>query len=199
MGEGPNDSGLTRKHIIQQAEASLRRLQVDCIDLYQIHSYDPLTPLGETLSALDHLVQSGKVRYIGASNMAAWQLMKALDYSHYHDISKFVSLQAYYTIAGRDLERELIPLIQHEKLGLLVWSPLAGGLLSGKYSRDKEKEGDGRRASFDFPPVNKERAFDIIDLLQPMAKTKNCSREQGSSASLVTSTACCYIHHHRCQ
>ena len=139
MGEGPNDSGLTRKHIIQQVEASLRRLQIDYIDLYQIHSYDPLTPFGETLSALDHLVQAGKVRYIGASNVAAWQLMKALDYSHYHDIAKFVSLQAYYTIAGRDLERELIPLIQHEKLGLLVWSPLAGGLLSGKYSRDNEK------------------------------------------------------------
>ncbi len=101
--------------------------------------------------------------------------MKALDYSHYHDIAKFVSLQAYYTIAGRDLERELIPLIQHEKLGLLVWSPLAGGLLSGKYSRDKEKEADGRRANFDFPPINKERAFDIVDLLQPMAKAKNTS------------------------
>ena len=175
MGEGPNDSGLTRKHIIQQAEASMRRLQIDYIDLYQIHSYDPLTPFGETLSALDHLVQSGKVRYIGASNLAAWQLMKALDYSHYHDIAKFVSLQAYYTIAGRDLERELVPLLQHEKLGLLVWSPLAGGLLSGKYSRDKEKEADGRRANFDFPPINKERAFDIIDLLQPMAKAKNTS------------------------
>lgn len=105
MGEKPNDSGLTRKHIIQQAEASLRRLQVDYIDLYQIHSYDPLTPFEETISALDSLVQSGKVRYIGASNLAAWQLMKALDYSHYNKISKFVSLQAYYTIAGRDLER----------------------------------------------------------------------------------------------
>ena len=175
MGEGPNDSGLTRKHIIRQAEASLRRLQIDYIDLYQIHSYDPLTPFSETLSALDHLVQSGKVRYIGASNLAAWQLMKALDYSHYHDLTKFVSLQAYYTIAGRDLERELIPLIQHEKLGLLVWSPLAGGLLSGKYSRDKEKEADGRRASFDFPPVNRERAYDIVDKLHPMAKAKNTS------------------------
>jgi aryl-alcohol dehydrogenase-like predicted oxidoreductase len=172
MGEKPNDSGLTRKHIIQQAEASLRRLQVDYIDLYQIHSYDPLTPFEETLSALDQLVSSGKVRYIGASNLAAWQLMKALDYSHYNKLSKFVSLQAYYTIAGRDLERELVPLMLDEKVGLLVWSPLAGGLLSGKYSRDKEKEADGRRANFDFPPVNKERAFDIVDQLQPMAKSK---------------------------
>jgi aryl-alcohol dehydrogenase-like predicted oxidoreductase len=175
MGEKPNDSGLTRKHIIQQAEASLRRLQVDYIDLYQIHSYDPLTPLEETISALDSLVQSGKVRYIGASNLAAWQLMKALDYSHYNKASKFVSLQAYYTIAGRDLERELIPLILDQKIGLMVWSPLAGGLLSGKYNRDKVKDADGRRVNFDFPPVNKDRAFDIVDILQPIAKAKNTS------------------------
>ena len=172
MGDSPNDSGLTRKHIIQQAEASLRRLQIDYIDLYQIHSYDPLTPFEETLSALDDLVRSGKVRYIGASNVAAWQLMKAVDYSHYNQLAKFVSLQAYYTIAGRDLERELIPLLQDQKIGLMVWSPLAGGLLSGKYSRDKEKEGDGRRANFDFPPVNRDRAFDIIEQLQAMAKIK---------------------------
>ena len=175
MGDQPNDSGLTRKHIIQQAEASLRRLQVDYIDLYQIHSYDPLTPFEETLAAMDYLVQSGKVRYIGASNLAAWQLMKALDYSHYHRLPKFVSLQAYYTIAGRDLERELIPLLKDQKLGLLVWSPLAGGLLSGKYTRDKEKEGIGRRANFDFPPVNRDRVYDVVDHLIPMAKAKNTS------------------------
>ena len=175
MGEKQNDSGLTRKHIIQQAEASLRRLQVDYIDLYQIHSYDPLTPFEETISALDSLVQSGKVRYIGASNLAAWQLMKALDYSHYNKTSKFVSLQAYYTIAGRDLERELVPLILDQKIGLMVWSPLAGGLLSGKYNRDKMKDAEGRRVNFDFPPVNKDRAFDIVDILQPMAKAKNTS------------------------
>jgi len=173
MGDGPNDSGLTRKHIIQQAEASLRRLQVDYIDLYQIHSYDPLTPLEETLSALDGLVRSGKVRYIGASNLAAWQLMKALAYCEVHRIAKFVSVQAYYTIAGRDLERELLPLIRDQHIGLMVWSPLAGGLLSGKYKRDKEKDASGRRANFDFPPVNRDRAFDIIDLLQPMAVAKN--------------------------
>ncbi len=173
MGDGPNDSGLTRKHILQQAEASLRRLQVDYIDLYQIHSYDPLTPLEETLSALDDLVRSGKVRYIGASNLAAWQLMKALAYSEYHRIAKFVSLQAYYTIAGRDLERELLPLIRDQQVGLMVWSPLAGGLLSGKYNRDQEKHADGRRVNFDFPPVNRDRAFDIIELLQTMATTKN--------------------------
>ncbi|MGI4021685.1 MAG: aldo/keto reductase [Janthinobacterium lividum] len=189
MGDGPNDSGLTRKHIIQQAEASLKRLQTDYIDLYQIHSYDPLTPLEETLEALDTLVKSGKVRYIGASNLASWQLMKALDYSHYNRVAKFVSLQAYYTIAGRDLERELIPLLHDQKVGLMVWSPLAGGLLSGKYSRDEQNKEDGRRANFDFPPVNKDRAFDIIDLLQPMSEAKGASVAQLALAWLLQQAA----------
>ncbi len=175
MGEGPNDSGLTRKHIIAQAEASLRRLKTDYIDLYQIHSYDPLTPLDETLRALDDLVRSGKVRYIGASNVAAWQLMKALDYSHFNHLERFVSLQAYYTIAGRDLERELVPLLQDQKVGLLVWSPLAGGFLTGKYTRENQKAEDSRRSGFDFPPVNKELAFSIIDKLQQIADAKGSS------------------------
>src|ERR1700754_4770286 len=138
MGPGPNDSGLTRKHILSQVEASLRRLQTDYIDLYQVHSFDPLTPLQETIWTLDDLVKSGKVRYIGASNYAAWQLMKALALSQYTQQASFVSLQAYYTVAGRDLEREVIPLLQDQKVGLMVWSPLAGGLLSGKYRRDKQ-------------------------------------------------------------
>jgi len=185
MGEKPNDSGLTRKHIIQQAEASLKRLNTDYIDLYQIHSYDPLTPLEETLSALDDLVRSGKVRYIGASNLASWQLMKALDYSAYNKVARFVSLQAYYTIAGRDLERELIPLLNDQKTGLMVWSPLAGGLLSGKYSRDEENKEGGRRVNFDFPPVNKERAFDIIDILRPMAAAKGATVAQLALAWLL--------------
>ena len=185
MGEGPNDSGLTRKHIFYQAEASLKRLKTDYIDLYQIHSYDPLTPLSETLSALDDLVKSGKVRYIGASNMAAWQLMKALDYSNYNHLSKFVSLQAYYTIAGRELERELIPLLTDQKVGLMVWSPLAGGLLSGKYSRNEEIKEGGRRANFDFPPIDKERAFNVVDVLQPMAEEKNASVAQLALAWLL--------------
>lgn len=185
MGEKPNQIGLTRKHIMQQAEASLRRLKTDYIDLYQIHSYDPQTPLEETIRALDDLVRSGKVRYIGASNMAAWQLMKALGYSTYNHMEKFVSLQAYYTIAGRDLERELIPLLNDQKVGLMVWSPLAGGLLSGKYSRDEQKKEGGRRATFDFPPVDKERAFDIIELLQTMAKAKNASVARLSIAWLL--------------
>lgn len=185
MGEGPNNTGLTRKHIIQQAEESLRRLNIDYIDLYQIHGYDPLTPLEETLRALDDLVTSGKVRYIGCSNLAAWQLMKALSYSAHKDISKFVSLQAYYTIAGRDLERELIPLLNDQKVGLMVWSPLAGGLLSGKYSRNVQSPEDSRRLNFDFPPVNKEKAYDIIDVMQSIAQPKGISVAQLALAWLL--------------
>ena len=185
MGDKPNDSGLTRKHILQQAEASLKRLKTDYIDLYQIHSYDPLTPLEETLGALNDLVRSGKVRYIGASNMAAWQLMNALNFSTYNHVAKFISLQAYYTIAGRDLERELIPLLDNQKVGLMVWSPLAGGLLSGKYNRDEQNKEGGRRASFDFPPVNRDRAFDIIDALQPMATSRNATVAQLALAWLL--------------
>lgn len=189
MGEGPNDSGLTRKHIMQQVEASLKRLKTDYIDLYQVHSYDPLTPLEETLWTLDDLVKSGKVRYIGASNMAAWQLMKALDFSKYTRIQSYASLQAYYTIAGRDLERELIPLVLDQKVGLMVWSPLAGGLLTGKYDRSEDKSGGGRRINFDFPPVNKERAFNIIDVLQPMAEAKGASVAQLALAWLLKQPA----------
>ncbi|MES1160887.1 MAG: aldo/keto reductase, partial [Bacteroidota bacterium] len=153
MGQGPNDSGLTRKHILRQVEASLQRLKIDYIDLYQIHSFDPLTPWQETLWTLDDLVKSGKVRYIGASNLAAWQLMRALDFSAYNRVASFVTLQAYYTIAGRDLERELVPLLLDQQVGLLVWSPLAGGLLSGQYKREGQ-EGGARREQFDFPPVD---------------------------------------------
>ncbi|MEO8712826.1 MAG: aldo/keto reductase [Parafilimonas sp.] len=177
MGEGPNQIGLSRKHIMQQVDESLKRLNIDYIDLYQIHGYDALTPIEDTVRTLDDLVKSGKVRYIGCSNITAWQLMKALAFSAHHDLAKFVSLQAYYTIAGRDVERELIPLLNDQKVGLMVWSPLAGGLLSGKYSRNKNPE-DARRVSFDFPPVNKEKAFDIIDVMEPIAQSKNVSVAQ---------------------
>lgn len=185
MGEGPNDSGLTRKHILRQVEDSLRRLQTDYIDLYQVHGYDPLTPLDETLEALDTLVRSGKVRYIGASNLAAWHLMKALDYSRYNRVARFESLQAYYTIAGRDLERELVPLLKDQKVGLMVWSPLAGGFLSGKFTRNNQQAEGARRTAFDFPPVNKERAFDIVELLAAMAPAKGASVAQLALAWLL--------------
>jgi aryl-alcohol dehydrogenase-like predicted oxidoreductase len=184
MGQGPNDSGLTRKHILRQVEASLKRLGTDYIDLYQIHSFDPLTPWQETLWTLDDLVKDGKVRYIGASNLAAWQLMKALDFSTYTRVEAFCSLQAYYTTAGRDLEREVIPLLQDQRLGLLVWSPLAGGLLSGKYKRDDTGK-EGRRTGFDFPPVDKDRAFNILDVLHPMVQAKGVSVAQLALAWLL--------------
>ncbi|WKN30950.1 aldo/keto reductase [Porifericola rhodea] len=175
MGEGPNQVGLSRAHIIHQVEKSLKRLGTDYIDLYQIHGYDPLTPLEETIRALDDLVKSGKVRYVGCSNLAAWQLMKSLSYAQHKGLSRFESLQAYYTIAGRVLERELVPLLEDQKVGLMVWSPLAGGLLSGKYRKDQQDPENSRRVNFDFPPVNKERAFDIVDALVPMAEQRNCS------------------------
>jgi aryl-alcohol dehydrogenase-like predicted oxidoreductase len=185
MGQGPNDSGLTRKHILWQVEESLRRLGTDYIDLYQIHSFDQLTPWQETLWTLDDLVKSGKVRYIGASNVTAWQLMKALDFSQYTRVAGFASLQAYYTIAGRDLEREIVPLLKDQKVGLLVWSPLAGGLLSGKYRRGEQGAEGTRRKNFDFPPVDKERAFNILDVLHPMAEAKQRSVAQLALAWLL--------------
>jgi aryl-alcohol dehydrogenase-like predicted oxidoreductase len=184
MGEGVNDSGLTRKHILQQADESLQRLNMDYIDLYQIHGFDALTPLEETLEALDLLVKSGKVRYIGCSNLAAWQIMKAQGISAQNHLSKFVSLQAYYTIAGRELEREIVPLLLDQNIGLMVWSPLAGGLLSGKYGRNKETK-EGRRMEFDFPPVDKEKAFDIVEVMEEIADNKGVSVAQIALAWLL--------------
>lgn len=184
MGPGPNDSGLSRKHILQQADESLTRLQMDYIDLYQIHGFDALTPMQETLEALDTLVRNGKVRYIGCSNLAAWQIMKAQGISALKNLSRFVSLQAFYTIASRDLERELVPMLLDQKMGLMVWSPLAGGFLSGKYSRVNPSK-EGRRANFDFPPLNKEKAYDIMEVMQVMADEKQVTVAQIALAWLL--------------
>lgn len=178
MGPGPNDTGLSRGHIMQAVEDSLTRLNTDYIDLYQIHGFDSLTPLEETLRALDDLVRDGKVRYIGCSNLAAWQLMKALGISERRNLHRFETLQAYYSVAGRDLERELVPLLEDQTLGLLVWSPLAGGLLSGKYDRSGSGPGGARRVDFDFPPVDRERAFDCLDVMRPIADEKGVSVAQ---------------------
>ena len=175
MGEGPNQTGLSRGHIMWQVDESLRRLNTDYIDLYQIHGFDPTTPLEETLRALDDVVRSGKVRYIGCSNLAAWQIMKAIAYSEQKNLAKFISLQAYYTIAGRDLEREIVPFLEDQKLGLMVWSPLAGGILSGKYKRNEEGPEGSRRVNFDFPPIDKEFAFNILEVMQGMAEEKGIS------------------------
>jgi aryl-alcohol dehydrogenase-like predicted oxidoreductase len=175
MGTGPNQVGLTRAHIMHQIDESLRRIGTEYIDLYQIHGVDPTTPIEETLRALDDLVHSGKVRYLGVSNHAAWQIMKALGISTREGLSRFESIQAYYSIAGRDLEREIVPMAQDQQLAILPWSPLAGGLLSGKFSRDEKGPEGSRRASFDFPPVDKERAFDCVDAMREVAQAHDCS------------------------
>lgn len=168
-GKGPNDVGLSRGHILDAVHASLDRLGTDYIDLYQIHGPDPLTPIDETLRALDDLVRSGKVRYIGCSNLMAYEIMRALGVSERRGLSRFESLQAYYSIAGRDLEREITPLLKEERVGLLVWGALAGGLLSGKYDKAEKAPEGARRARFDFPPVDKSRAFAIIDVMREVA------------------------------
>lgn len=165
-----NARGQSRYHLMAQVDASLKRLQLDHIDLYQLHGFDPLTPLDEALSTLNDLVRSGKVRYIGLCNMAAWQIMKGLAISEQHGWSRFESVQAYYTIAGRDLEREVVPLLADQQLGLMVWSPLAGGLLSGKVGSDGRSPAGTRRASFDFPIVDMERAFACIEAMRPIAE-----------------------------
>lgn len=187
MNEDVNAIGLSRFHIMNSVEDSLKRLNTDYIDLYQIHGFDSVTPLEETLRALDDLVRQGKVRYIGASNLAAWQLMKALGISERLGLARFESLQAYYTIAGRDLEREVVPLVQDQQLGVMVWSPLAGGLLSGKFNRDgSSSDGDGsRRVSFDFPPVNKDRAFDSVDVMREIASEMDATVPQVALAWLL--------------
>ena len=153
-GPGPNTRGNSRGHILDGVKASLKRLQLDHIDLYQIHGFDPATPIEETVRALDQLVRQGHVRYVGVSNWAAWQIVKALGIAERLGLSRFESLQAYYTVAGRDLERELIPMLASEGSGLMVWSPLAGGLLSGKFGREQKGEEGSRRTTFDFPPVD---------------------------------------------
>lgn len=183
-GPGPNAGGNSRLHVIDACKASLRRLQLDHIDLYQIHGFDPATPIEETVRALDTLVQHGHVRYVGVSNWAAWQIMKALGIAERQGLARFESLQAYYTLAGRDLEREIVPMLRSETVGLMVWSPLAGGLLSGKYGRDQEAT-DGRRAAFDFPPVDRGRAFDCIDAMRPMADRRGVSIAQIALAWLL--------------
>lgn len=184
-GEGPNSKGASRYHILDAVQASLKRLQLDHIDLYQIHGFDPLTPIEETLSALDTLVRRGDVRYIGVSNWAAWQIMKALGISERRGLAQFESLQAYYTVAGRDLERELVPLLQSEGLGLMVWSPLAGGLLSGKYRDKGDGAADGRRKGFDFPPVDMPRADAVLDAMAPIAEAHGVSLAQLAIAWLL--------------
>jgi len=186
MNELPNGRGQSRYHLMHEVEASLRRLQIDHIDLYQLHGFDPLTPLEESLSVLNDLVRSGKVRYIGLCNMASWQIMKALGISAANHWSRFESVQAYYTIAGRDLEREVIPLVRDQRLGLMVWSPLAGGLLTGKYAADGKGPEGARRTNFDFPVVDKARAARCIEAMRPIATAHQVSVAQVALAWLLS-------------
>jgi aryl-alcohol dehydrogenase-like predicted oxidoreductase len=183
--KGPNSAGASRYHIMDGVQASLKRLQLDHIDLYQIHGFDPATPIEETVRALDNLVQRGVVRYVGVSNWAAWQIMKALGISAFLGLARFESVQAYYTVAGRDIEREIVPLLKSEQLGLMVWSPLAGGLLSGKTRRDEHAADGTRRSTFDFPPVDRDRAFDCIDMMREIAEVKRASVAQIALAWLL--------------
>ena len=185
MGKGANQVGLSRLHIMQEVEASLERLNTDYIDLYQIHGFDSVTPLEETLSAMTDLVRQGKVRYIGCSNLAAWQIMKSLGISASRHLEKFITLQAYYSLVGRELERELVPMMLDQKIGLLVWSPLAGGFLTGKFTRAGASDNAARRAKFTFPPVNLETGYNIVDTLMTVGARHNASVAQVALAWLL--------------
>jgi aryl-alcohol dehydrogenase-like predicted oxidoreductase len=181
-----NGRGQSRYHLMHQVDASLKRLQLDHIDLYQLHAFDALTPLEESLATLDDLVRSGKVRYLGLSNFAAWQIMKALAIADKRGWTRIESLQAYYTLAGRDLEREVLPLLQDQQVGLMVWSPLAGGLLSGKFAADKPGPEGARRSSFDFPVVDKARVFRCVDAMRPIAERHGVSVARVALAWLLS-------------
>jgi len=175
MGPGPNQVGLSRAHILDGVHASLKRLQVEHIDLYQIHGQDVATPMEETLRALEDLVRSGKVRYIGLSNHAGWQIMKAVGISQQRGWNRFEAIQAYYSLAGRDIEREIVPVALDQALGILVWSPLAGGLLSGKFAANHAGPEGARRSTFDFPPVDRARAFACVEAMRPIASAHGVS------------------------
>jgi len=189
MGPGVNQSGLSRTHILHSVDASLKRLQLDYIDLYQIHGRDPLTGLDETLDALDACVRTGKVRYIGLCNLPAWEIAKALGISERRGLARFQSVQAYYSIAGRDLEREIVPLCNDQNLAILPWSPLAGGVLSGKFSRDGAGPTGSRRATFDFPPIDRERTFRVVDVMRPIAQSHSTSVSRVALAWLLHQSA----------
>jgi aryl-alcohol dehydrogenase-like predicted oxidoreductase len=191
MGPGPNDSGLSRHHLIRACEASLRRLRTEWIDLYQVHQWDGLTPLEETLAALDSLITAGKVRYVGCSNYSAWHVMKALGVADRQHLPRFVSQQIHYTLQAREAEYELIPLAIDQGLGLLVWSPLAGGLLSGKYRRGVPGPAGSRHVSeWDEPPVSDEgRLYDIVDVLVEISEGRGVSAAQVALSWLLGNPA----------
>jgi aryl-alcohol dehydrogenase-like predicted oxidoreductase len=175
MGPGVNQVGLSRAHVLASIDQSLERLGLDHVDLYQIHGFDPVTPIEETVRALDDVVRSGKARYVGFSNLSAWLAMKAMGFAEANGLARFQSAQVYYSIAGRDIEREIVPLAQSEGLAILPWSPLAGGLLSGKFDPDKKGPEGARRSSFDFPPVDRERLPRVRGALRRVASESGVS------------------------
>jgi aryl-alcohol dehydrogenase-like predicted oxidoreductase len=180
-----NITGNSRKHLFDAIDASLKRLNMDHVDLYQIHGQDPITPVEEVVDTLDAIVKSGRARYVGLCNCAAWHTAKALGIAERKNLTKFASMQMYYTIASRELEREVVPFAQSEGLAILPWSPLAGGLLSGKYKRDQAGPNDARRTAFDFPPVNKDRAFACVEVMEGIAAAHNVSVAQIALAWLL--------------
>lgn len=191
-GTGPNQIGSSRLHLMRALEDSLRRLGTDHIDLYQLHSIDPVTPIEETLAALDDAVRQGKVRYVGCSNLAAWQMMKAQAASERHGWARFVASQSYYSLLGRDVEREIVPMALDQHLSLLVWAPMAGGILSGKYGRSGSDEPGARRASAnypDFPPVDPDSAWDVVDVVRAVATRHGVSPAQVALAWVLSRPA----------
>lgn len=186
MGPGVNDVGLSRAHVLAGAEASLKRLATDYIDLYQVHHPDPLTPLDETLRALEDLVRSGKVRYVGASNYAAWQTTKALWIADRRGFSRFESLQAYYNLLARELEREIVPLLRDQQLGLLVWSPLAGGYLSGKTDKAGKAPAGSRLEKDSYLPLDLERGARVLVALREIAAGHGVSPARVALAWLLS-------------
>lgn len=175
VGPGVNQVGLSRSHILSSIDGSLKRLGLDHVDLYQTHGFDPATPIEETVRALDDVVRSGKARYVGFSNLPAWLASKAITFAEQNGLARFQSAQVYYSIAGRDIEREIAPLCQAEGVAILPWSPLAGGLLSGKFDPEKKGPADARRASFDFPPVDMNRLPRVLSALREVSEAMNVS------------------------
>jgi aryl-alcohol dehydrogenase-like predicted oxidoreductase len=185
VGDALLRSGLSRRHVIASCEGSLKRLGTDYIDLYIVHRFDPLTPLEETLSALDDLVRRGMVRYVGFSNWAAWQAAKAVGLQRQHDWARFRAAQMYYSLVGRDLEHEVLPFAIDAGIGTMIWSPLAGGFLTGKYTRESLRDADNRLSGFDFLPFDKEAGFGLVEQMRTIARAHDASVAQVALAWLL--------------
>lgn len=185
-GNAITDTGSSYRHIMMAAEASLKRLNTDYIDLYQLHIPDPVTPLEETLRALDDLVRQGKVRYIGYSNFPAWKAAKMVGLQKHYNYAQFIVAQMYYSLLGRDLEHEVVPFVEDAGIGVMVWSPLAGGFLSGKYTRENPTPEGARLNQFKLPPIDVEKGYDVVDVTKQIAQNHNASPAQVAIAWILT-------------